>query len=138
MNSAISTCAIPTQSVISNLGISATISIILGGSGAGDLATLITILSYSRKMEHEADLRGLELLKTAGLRADGMAEFFKIMKKKPRKTATASSPTGCKAIRVSPSGPATPRLTATGNSAMTRCRMAKGEGDLQGEVRGDD
>lgn len=71
----------PTQSAISNLGLSATVSIILGGSGAGDVATLVTVLSFSRKMEHEADIRGLELLKAAGLRADGMAAFFKIMAK---------------------------------------------------------
>jgi hypothetical protein len=72
----------PTQSAISNLGISATASIILGGSGVGDIAALVTILSYSRKMEQEADYRGLELLKSAGLRADGMATFFKVMKDK--------------------------------------------------------
>ena len=72
----------PTQSAISNLGISATVSIILGGSSAGDVATLLTIMSYSRKMEAEADLRGLDLLKSAGLRADGMAQFFKVMEEK--------------------------------------------------------
>jgi len=75
----------PTQGVISNLGISATVSIILGGSGAGDVATLLTVLSYSRKMEHEADIRGLELLKTAGLRGDGMAMFFKAMEEESKK-----------------------------------------------------
>nr|WP_298690816.1 M48 family metallopeptidase [uncultured Dongia sp.] len=75
----------PTQSAISNLGISATASIILGGSGAGDVATLLTIMSYTRKMEREADLRGLELLKTAGLRADGMATFFKLMEQETAK-----------------------------------------------------
>jgi hypothetical protein len=75
----------PTQSTIGNLGISATVSIILGGSGIGDVATLITVMSYSRKMEHEADIRGLELLKTAGLRADGMAAFFKVMQEKYEK-----------------------------------------------------
>ena len=72
----------PTQGAISNLGISATVSIILGGSGAGDVATLLTIMSYSRKMEEEADFRGLDLLKNAGLRADGMAQFFKVMEEK--------------------------------------------------------
>lgn len=72
----------PTQGVISNLGLGATIGIVLGGSSAGDIATLVASMSYSRKMEHEADIRGLELLKTAGLRADGMAAFFKVMKEK--------------------------------------------------------
>ncbi len=72
----------PTQSIISNLGITATVSVILGGSSAGDIATLVTVMSYSRKMEHEADIRGLVLLKKAGLRADGMADFFKVMKDK--------------------------------------------------------
>lgn len=82
----------PTQSVISNLGAAATISVILGGSGAGDVAYLATVLSYSRAMEHEADLRGLELLKTAGLRADGMAAFFKVMEKKAEKNGDGIMP----------------------------------------------
>ena len=82
----------PTQSAISNLGISATVSIILGGSSVGDIATLLTVMSYSRKMEHEADVRGLELLKTAGLRADGMADFFKVMKDKFEKDGDSVIP----------------------------------------------
>jgi Zn-dependent protease with chaperone function len=71
----------PTQSVISNLGVAATFSIILGGSGAGDVAYLATVLSYSRSMETEADLRGIELLRDAGLKANGLAAFFKAMAK---------------------------------------------------------
>lgn len=82
----------PTQSLISNLGISATASIILGGSGAGDIATLVTVLSYSRKMEHEADIRGLALLHAAGLRADGMADFFKVMKAETEKDGNSIIP----------------------------------------------
>ncbi|WP_374654762.1 M48 family metallopeptidase [Dongia sp.] len=82
----------PTQSAISNLGISATVSIILGGSGVGDVATLLTVMSYSRKMEQEADYRGLELLKNANLRADGMAEFFKVMKDKFEKDGDSIIP----------------------------------------------
>ena len=82
----------PTQSAISNLGLSATISIILGNSGAGDIATLVTILSYSRQMEHAADLRGLEILKTAGLRADGMATFFKVMEQETKKDGDSIIP----------------------------------------------
>ncbi|WP_374374078.1 M48 family metallopeptidase [Dongia sp.] len=69
----------PTQSVISNLGLAATFSIILGGSGAGDVAYLATMLSYSRDMETEADLRGIELLREAGLKANGLAAFFKAL-----------------------------------------------------------
>lgn len=69
----------PTQSAISNLGVAATVSIILGGSGVGDVAYLATVLSYSRDMETEADHRGIELLKGAGLRADGLASFFKAL-----------------------------------------------------------
>jgi hypothetical protein len=71
----------PTQSAISNLGVAATVSIILGGSGAGDIAYLATVLSYSRAMETEADLRGIELLRAAGLKANGLAAFFKAMAK---------------------------------------------------------
>jgi Zn-dependent protease with chaperone function len=69
----------PTQSMIGNLGVAATVSIILGGSGAGDIAYLAAVLSYSREMETEADFRGIELLRAAGLKSDGLAEFFKAL-----------------------------------------------------------
>lgn len=82
----------PTQGVIGSLGLGATVGIVLGGSNAGDLATLITTMSYSRKMEQEADLRGLELLKAAGLRADGMAAFFKVMREKFEKDGVSLIP----------------------------------------------
>lgn len=75
----------PTQGVISNLGVAATVSIILGGSGAGDIAYLAAVLSYSRDMETEADFRGIELLRAAGLKADGLAAFFKTMAKEEEK-----------------------------------------------------
>jgi Zn-dependent protease with chaperone function len=82
----------PTQGVINNLGISATVSMVLGGSSVGDIATLLTVMSYSRQMEHDADIRGLELLQNAGLRADGMAEFFKVMKDKFEKDGDSLIP----------------------------------------------
>ncbi|MBK8158423.1 MAG: M48 family metallopeptidase [Rhodospirillaceae bacterium] len=78
----------PTQGVISSLGLGATIGIVLGGSSAGDLATLVTTMSYSRKMEQEADLRGLELLKAAGLRTDGMADFFKLLEEEAKESGS--------------------------------------------------
>lgn len=74
----------PTQGVISNLGVAATVSIILGGSGAGDIAYLAAVLSYSRDMETEADMRGIELLREAGIKANGLAAFFKAMEAKEK------------------------------------------------------
>ena len=83
---------LPTQGVISNLGVAATISIILGGSGAGDIAYLAAVLSYSRDMETEADLRGIELLREAGLKANGLAAFFKVMAEKEKEDGDPMMP----------------------------------------------
>lgn len=109
----------PTQGAISNLGISATVSIILGGSSAGDLATLVTVLSYSRKMEHEADVRGLELLKTAGLRADGMAAFFKVMEEDSKKSGEGLIPDWLQSHPGLSERADYTKADSTGNSAMT-------------------
>ncbi|MBI2256517.1 MAG: M48 family metallopeptidase [Proteobacteria bacterium] len=109
----------PTQSAISNLGISATVSIILGGSSVGDIATLLTVMSYSRKMEHEADIRGLELLKAAGLRADGMAEFFKVMKDKFDKDADSIIPDWLQSHPGLKDRADYTKAEATGTTAMT-------------------
>ncbi len=82
----------PTQSIIGNIGIGATMAIVLGGSSAGDVASLLASMSYSREMEREADLRGLELLKASGLKRNGMAEFFKVIKEKVASDGTSIVP----------------------------------------------
>jgi len=65
-----------------------------GGSGAGQQAVLLagsfTELSYSREMEAEADARGRELLRAAGLSSRGMASFFqKLSNERSGETARA-------------------------------------------------
>ena len=47
-----------------------------GGGVAGGIGETLMSLSYSRDAEREADVTGIELLQTAGLRADGLGRFF--------------------------------------------------------------
>jgi predicted Zn-dependent protease len=71
----------PTEGVLRQLGISATLQLLVGGSGVGieDAAglgnTLIT-LSYSRQAEAEADATALDILGKAGLDGSGLNRFF--------------------------------------------------------------
>jgi beta-barrel assembly-enhancing protease len=70
----------PMQGLVRDLGVAATASLIFGGSGMGDIAYYMTSMSYSRDMEAEADSRALELLHEAGLKADGLAAFFELLR----------------------------------------------------------
>jgi predicted Zn-dependent protease len=71
----------PTEGVLRQLGVSATLQLLVGGSGVGveDAAglgnTLIT-LSYSRQAEAEADATALDILGKAGLDGGGLNRFF--------------------------------------------------------------
>lgn len=56
-------------------------AVVGGGSGAGQQAVLLAgsaaNLRYSRRAEAEADVRGMELLRTLGLSSRGLAPFFR-------------------------------------------------------------
>lgn len=65
--------------VIRALGLSAAVSLMLGGSTSGltDIGTLLLQLRYSRNAETEADTIGLELLKESEIAPKGLAEFLR-------------------------------------------------------------
>jgi len=69
----------PMRGIVQQLGVGAVVSIVFGGSDLGALGQLAATLPYSRDMESEADRHGVELLQTAGLRADGLASFLTMM-----------------------------------------------------------
>jgi predicted Zn-dependent protease len=71
----------PTEGVLRQLGVSATLQLLLGGSGAGvqdaaGLGNTLLTLSYSRGAEAEADATALEILGKAGLDGSGLNRFF--------------------------------------------------------------
>jgi len=73
-----------TEGIVKSLGLAFFFGVMLGdlGSGAIGLAgeTLVST-AYSREAETEADSAALELLDRAGLRAEGVAEFFARLEK---------------------------------------------------------
>jgi Zn-dependent protease with chaperone function len=71
----------PTRGMIQQLGLSAVISLMFGGNAAGNVAMLATSLSYTRDMEREADARAIVLLQRAQIHTDGLASFFRALKK---------------------------------------------------------
>lgn len=65
--------------LIHTLGWQAMLSLAMGnlsGGAWGQLVDQLGRLKYSRDLEREADLRGLEALRRAGIGADGMARFM--------------------------------------------------------------
>jgi len=73
-----------TRRMLRELGMSAILGLLTGG---GDLQTLSSMasnligLSYDRDQESEADARGVELLRKAGIDASGLATFFERLAK---------------------------------------------------------
>jgi Zn-dependent protease with chaperone function len=70
----------PMRGLIHQLGLGAVLTLIFGDSSLAGMGQLALALSYSRDMEREADQRGIQLLQKAGIRADGMAAFFRVIK----------------------------------------------------------
>lgn len=71
----------PTEGVLRQLGISATLQLLVGGSGVGiedaaGLGNTLLTLSYSRQAEAEADATALDILGSAGLDGSGLNRFF--------------------------------------------------------------
>jgi len=67
----------PMQNAIQQVGLGAVFTMLLGGGDAGTVGQVLVGLTYTRRMEAAADARGVELLEAAGLRADGLASFFR-------------------------------------------------------------
>lgn len=67
------------RNMIRALGLRAVMAVVMGDYAAsvwGDMAGELADLAYSRDLEREADLEGLNMLRRAGLPAAGMADFF--------------------------------------------------------------
>ena len=62
-----------TQILLRNMGLDILFDLMLGGMGGGSIVSF----SYSREAEMEADTAALELLRKTGIRAGGLAAFFK-------------------------------------------------------------
>ena len=84
----------PETGFVRAVGISLALEILFTGSSAGTIANtgaFIAQLSYTRAAEREADTRGLELLRNAGISAKPLAVFFdRISGRKP--TTPAAGP----------------------------------------------
>lgn len=82
----------PMRGLIHQLGLGAVLTMIFGDSSVASAGQVALVLSYSRDMEREADGRGIELLQKAGIRADGMAAFFEVIKSDVEKSLLSDLP----------------------------------------------
>ncbi|MGH6884242.1 MAG: M48 family metallopeptidase, partial [Hypericibacter sp.] len=67
----------PMQNAIQQVGLGAVLTMLLGSGDMGSVGQVLVGFTYTRQMEADADSRGVELLENAGLRADGLAGFFR-------------------------------------------------------------
>ncbi len=74
----------PEAGLVRALGISAAMSILLGGSSdnIASIGSMLLQMSYSRKAEREADSHALDLLKAAAIAPQPLADFFRRFEKK--------------------------------------------------------
>ena len=67
----------PTKGVIREIGLAATLDLLVGGSGlSGQAAGLLVRATYSRDAEEEADDTAADLLAAAGITTQGLATVF--------------------------------------------------------------
>ena len=71
----------PMQSMLRAAGVFLLVGLLVGdtstlGTLASEGAKVLLVLSYSRDTEREADRIGMELLNKAGIRGDGLLDFF--------------------------------------------------------------
>jgi len=66
----------PIRGVVHQLGVGSVIGLIFGDSTIAGAGQIALALSYTRDIEREADAHGTEILKAAGLRADGLSRFL--------------------------------------------------------------
>lgn len=77
----------PLEGLIRAMGLRLVIGMLIGDasgvlSGLAGVGEHLLLLSYSRDKEAEADRLGVEMLNRAGIRADGLATFFKRLQEK--------------------------------------------------------
>jgi predicted Zn-dependent protease len=111
----------PTEGLLRQLGLAATMELLLGGSGTGiedaaGLGNTLLTLSYSREAEAEADATALAILGRAGIDGHGLHRFFQRLEQEgdlgssvpslllthpptaERLAATAVAPSGARAL----------------------------------------
>ena len=66
----------PIRGVVHQLGVGSVIGLLFGDSTIASAGQIALALSYTRDIEREADARGVEILREAGLRADGLSRFL--------------------------------------------------------------
>lgn len=71
----------PTVSIIREIGMVATLDLLLGRGVAGGTAGILLRTSYSRDAEREADDTGFRLMRQAGMSTAGMVELFERFEK---------------------------------------------------------
>lgn len=76
----------PIEGLIHALGLRLVVSVLVGDAsaliaGAAEVGEQLLVLSYSREKEAQADRVGVEMLNKAGMRAGGLVDFFRRMKK---------------------------------------------------------
>jgi len=69
------------RNVIASQGASLFVDVVTGGGIGGTVGTLLTMLSYTRAAEEEADAGALQLLERAGIDTEGFASFFERLSK---------------------------------------------------------
>ena len=82
----------PTQGMLRNLGISALLQFLTGGTDLEGLANaggILAFLSYSRAAEEEADRTAIEMLDATGINADGLSRFFNRLEKEEEASGIA-------------------------------------------------
>jgi beta-barrel assembly-enhancing protease len=69
----------PETGIIRAIGLAAAVELMMGGAGGalGNVGFMLAQLGYTRAAEREADVRGLALMKDAGIAAQGLGDFFK-------------------------------------------------------------
>jgi Zn-dependent protease with chaperone function len=68
----------PETALVRAIGLSAAAELMLGGSGGtlANIGIVLAQLSYTRDAERDADQHALQILKRAGVSAEGLAKFF--------------------------------------------------------------
>lgn len=77
------------KKLITEVGLSALISLASGSGGAvviGELVNLLSSSAYSRSLEKEADIKGADYLIKAAINTDGIADLMYKLSSQPRET----------------------------------------------------
>lgn len=98
----------PETAMVRALGLTAVADLVFGSGTMTNLGLLLAQLSYTREAEKQADLKGLELLKGAGISQRGLADFFRrVMKMEGEEPSKSNGRLSTKSYDVLRTHPAT-------------------------------